>query len=585
MRNIIRKPIITVLGHVDSGKTRTLDAIRGTSIIDKEAGGITQHIGATEVPINVIKKISGALLQKYGFNLSIPGLLFIDTPGHEAFTNLRKRGSSIADLAVLVIDINKGCQEQTFEAIEILKSFKVPFIIAANKTDAIFEWNSVEGSITDSLQQQSSQGLDKLDRLVYTIVGQLHERGFQSERFDRVNDFTKQIPIIPCSAKTKEGFPEILMFLAGLSQKYLEKQLKISVEGPGKGTILEVREEKGLGKTVDVILYDGTLKVGDRIALGGKEGVIESKVRALLEPKPLDEIRDPEKKFSNVKEVSAAAGVKIVATNLNDALAGSPLIVVSSEEDIVKLQEEIKSIKIDSDAIGPILKTDTLGSLEAIALMLEKEGLKIRKADVGDLNRKDLIEAETIKEKDKFKGVIFVFNGKVDSEIEKEAEKKGLKIFKSNVVYSLIDGYKKWMEEEKQKEKTQKLSSIIYPAEFKILPGNVFRNSKPAVVGVHILRGKLKTDINVMNSEGKIVGKIRAIQSEGKVVKEALQGDEVAVSIDDAVVDRTIKEKEILYTFIPKNQFTEIETFLSDFTEDEKELLNQIKLIELKIKA
>src|SRR3989338_9244629 len=343
---MIRKPIITVLGHVDHGKTTFLDKIRGTAIAAREAGAITQHIGATEVPISVIRELSGELIEKYGFKIELSGLLFIDTPGHAAFTNLRKRGGSIADLAVLVVDLTQGFQPQTIEAIEILKSFKVPFIVAANKVDKIHGWASHYGTFTNSIKAQNESVQTDLDTKVYEIVGKLYELGFQSERFDRIADFTKQIPIIPVSAKLGDGIPETLLFLAGLSQRFLEKKLTINEDDPGVGTVLEIKEEKGLGKTMDVIVYDGVLSVGDEIVVGGKSGVIKAKVRALLEPKPLNEIRDPKEKFNNVKSVHAAARVKVAAPGLDQALAGSPMLVVKTGLEEQKIKDELKGLTI-----------------------------------------------------------------------------------------------------------------------------------------------------------------------------------------------------------------------------------------------
>jgi len=142
--SMLRQPIITVLGHVDHGKTTLLDKIRKTAIAAKEAGGITQAIGTTEIPTNVIKTLCGKLLERFKIKLIISGLLFIDTPGHEAFTTLRKRGGSIADLAILVIDINEGIMPQTIESLEILKVSRIPFIIALNKIDRIKGWTSAK---------------------------------------------------------------------------------------------------------------------------------------------------------------------------------------------------------------------------------------------------------------------------------------------------------------------------------------------------------------------------------------------------------------------------------------------------------
>ena len=577
---MIRKPIITVLGHVDHGKTRLLDQIRGTAIADKEAGMITQHIGATEVPISIIEKIAGRLMKKYGFEVNFPGLLFIDTPGHEAFANLRKRGGSIADLAVVVIDITQLCQPQTYEALEVLRSFKTPFVIAANKTDKIFEWESRNGEFSKNLQAQSEKAKEVLDEKIYQLVGQLHEKGFQSERFDRCDDFSKQVPIVPISAKVGEGIPELLMLLAGLSQKFLEKTLTVESTENTKGTILEINEEKGLGKTIDVILYEGVIKVGDTIVLGGRNGVIETKIRALLQPKPLEEIRDPKEKFKSVKEVSAAAGLKIAAPNLDDAIAGSPIMVVKTGKEAQAVLEEISSAKIEQDALGPIVKSDALGSLEAFVMLLAKENLKVKKADVGDVTRKDVMEIIPVSEKEPFSGVIFAFNVKVNAAAEDEAQKAGIKIFTGNVIYKLIEDYQEWANEQRELRKKEKLAKVVLPVKFTVLPDFVFRKSKPAIVGVKIDEGKLRSGIKVMKENGEILGTVGAVQEKGKSVKEAGKGSEVAVSIDKATIGRNLSEKDVLYAYIPKNHFSELENLAGLFSAEEKKLIDKIKEME-----
>ncbi len=582
---MIRKPIITVLGHVDAGKTTYLDNVRGTTIAAKEAGAITQHIGATEVPISVITKLAGDLIKKYGFKISLSGLLFIDTPGHEAFTNLRKRGGSIADLAVLVVDLTKGIEPQTVEAIEILKTFKVPFIVAANKIDKIQHWHSYPMQpITASMNVQASDVIAELDKKIYGLVGKLFEMGFQSERFDRINDFTKQIPIVPVSAKTGEGIPETLMFLAGLSQKYLEKKLTINVSGPGKATVLEVKDERGLGKTIDAIVYDGILSVGDEIVLAGKKGIIRTKVRALLEPKPLNEIRDQKDKFNSVKEVHAAAGVKIAAPNLEDALAGSPLFVVKegNEEELVKT--ELDSIKIETDANGPIIRTDALGSLEALVKLLADKGIKPKHADVGDVTRKDIIEAFAVCKAERFKGVVFAFNVKLNPEAESELEKTPVKVFKENVIYKLIEDYSGWVAEEQEKDKKQKFSELTWPAKIKVLPNCIFRHSKPAIVGIRVLDGKLRNEVELMTSK-KPVGSIKAIQKDGKSIEEAKKGEEVAISIEGATVGRSFEENDELYTSLNLGQLAKLCAVQNELNEDEKELIEEIKKIMKKIQA
>jgi len=578
----IRKPIITVLGHVDAGKTSFLDAIRGTAVTEKEAGAITQHIGATEVPIEVIKEISGDLLKAYNFDLVIPGLLFIDTPGHEAFTNLRKRGGSIADLAVLVVDIMQGCQPQTFEAIDMLRSFKVPFIIAVNKIDLIKGWHSLGQSVSKSLKAQSDKIIEELDKKIYGIVGQVHGKGFVSERFDRVSDFTKQIPVIPMSAKTHEGLPEILMFLAGLSQRYLGEGLSIEETGPGKAVILEVKEEKGLGTTVDIILYEGEIKIGDKIALGGRQGVIETKVRALLQPKPLIDMRVAQEKFNRIEEIHAAAGVKVSAPSIENALAGSPLKVIETGNEAEEIRKELESVEIKTDALGPIIRADTLGSLEALEKMLLQKDIRVKRAEIGEVTRKDVIEAAAVKEKDPLKGIVIAFHVNVPKEIEAEAERAGVKLFNERVIYKIFEDYDKWIGEKRDEDKKEKMKKLVFPAKIQLLPNYVFRHSKPAIVGVIVLAGRLRNNVSLMKGE-KVIGRVNALQKKGEAIDEALKNDEVAISIDKAIVGRTINEKDILFTVIPKNHFAELRN-LSVLTEEELALLEEIQEKQKKVK-
>src|SRR3989338_6434778 len=338
----LRKILVTVVGHVDHGKTSLLDKIRQSAVATGEAGAITQAIGVSIIPLATIKKICGKLLEAMKSKITIPGLLTIDSPGHAAFTSLRKRGGALADIAILVVDINEGFKPQTIESIEILKANKVPFIVAANKIDMVNGWQYDEQkNLLENINLLSYQIQGEFEKKMYELVGQIHEHGLASERFDRVSDYTKQIAIVPVSAKSGQGIPELLMVLTGLAQKFLEKKLQIEEEGDGKGVVLEVKEEKGLGKTEDAIIYNGHVKVMDEIIIGGIEGPIVSKIRALLEPVELAEMREKKSNFRNVKEVTAATGVKIVAPGLDNAIAGMPLRTTSSKNNL-RLQEEVQ---------------------------------------------------------------------------------------------------------------------------------------------------------------------------------------------------------------------------------------------------
>jgi len=573
---MIRQPIITVLGHVDHGKTSLLDAIRNTRIAAKEAGAITQHIGATEVPIESITALAGPLIKKFGFNLTIPGLLFIDTPGHEAFTNLRKRGGGIADLAILVIDAMQGIQPQTAEAIEILRSYKVPFVIAMTKIDLFNFYSSKEGSFLENLASHNERTKQLFDEKLYTLVGELYKYGFEGERFDRCA-FGKQVPIVPVSAHTKEGLPELLTLLAGLSQKYLEKKLEISTEETAKAAVLESKEEKGLGVTIDVILYQGTLRVNDEIAVLGKKGVITTKIRALLEPKEMQEMRMTKEKFTSVKEVSAATGVKISAPGLEGVLAGSTLTQIRTGNEIEELKLEMKEHSFSSETKGLIIKADAIGSLEATMNLLKKEGYALRKAEVGPITRKDIMEAASLLCEDKFLGVVLGFNVEVDLDAKEEAEKRGVRIFNEKVIYHLIENYKNWVEESKRVSKQNEMACLVWPVEFEVIRGRVFRNTKPAIVGVRINEGKLRAGWKVMDKEGKVLGTVEGLQNEGKAVKEAKRGEEVAVSIEGANVGRNLFEGDKLYSCIPAAQYCNLAKYFAEFSEDEKKLLESIK--------
>lgn len=556
--------------------TSILDAIRSSKIAAKEAGAITQHIGATEIPVESIQKISGDLLNQFGFQLKIPGLLIIDTPGHEAFTNLRKRGGSIADLAILVIDSMQGIQPQTKEAIDILRTNKVPFIIAMNKIDIIPYYNSKEGSFLKNFSQQNEKTKQFFEEKLYTLVGKMFEHGFSCEIFNKC-DFKKQIPIVPISAHTKEGLPEMLTLISGLSQKYLEKNLEISPDETAKGAILETKEEKGLGKTIDVILYKGKIKVNDEIALMGKNGIIKTKIRALLQPKPLQEIRDTKEKFLSLKEVFAAQGIKIAAPNLENALVGSTITAIKNEEDIEEIKKDSSEITFSTQQKGIIVKSDAIGSLEAITNLLKKEGFAVKKAEIGDVTRKDVMEAVGMMNEEPLFGTILAFNVIADQEAIKEAKLRNIKIFSEKVIYKLIEDYSKWVNETKEAQKKAGLSSITYPAKFTVIFGKVFRNTKPAIFGAHIDCGLLKDGVRIMNNNGEIIGKINGIQNEGKQIKELKKGEEAAIAIDGCCFGKNISEKETLYSYLPPKQLENIQKFLEEFNEEEKELINEIR--------
>lgn len=578
---ITRQPIIVVVGHIDHGKTTILDRIRGSTVANREAGAITQHVGASEIPLASVKGICGKMLESMKMNFTIPGLLAIDTPGHEAFSNLRKRGGSISDIAVLVVDINEGFKAQTREAISMLKQFKVPFIVAANKMDLIPGWKTNKTiCFNESFKSQQQHVQEELDNRLYRLVISLSDYGFESERYDRIDDYTKKISIVPVSGLTGEGIGELLMLLTGLAQKFLEQKLKIEVSGPAKGSILEVKEIKGLGKTIDVILYDGIIKAGDTIVVGGIDGPIVTKVRAILKPSPLKELRE-KGNFEHLKEVSAAAGIKISAPELDKAVAGMSIEVANTEDEIKKVKEEmskeLKNILFEKEDEGVIIKADSIGAIEALIGLFKQINLPIKKAGIGSLTKNDIVEAKLIKEKNKLYGAVFTFNTEIPKDVELFAEDNGIKIFSADIIYTIFENYKDWKQEQVEGDKKQALEKLTWPGKIKILKGYVFRQSNPAVVGVEVF-GRIRTRVRLLKKDGKEVGEIKEIQNEGKSVSEAKSGERVAVSISGPVVGRQINEEEELMVFMPKSHLEIIEgKFINDLTAEELKLIEEFK--------
>jgi translation initiation factor 5B len=572
----LRTPIVAVLGHVDHGKTSLLDTIRGSAVSEGEAGAITQHIGATAVPLETISGMAGSLVDPDDFDL--PGLLFIDTPGHHSFSTLRSRGGALADIAIVVVDVNDGFQPQTVEAIDILKRTGTPFVVAANKIDTTPGWNPQEGApIQQTYEAQSSRARSMLDENLYEIIGDLSDNGFSADLYWRVQNFQKNVGVVPSSAMTSEGIPDLLAVLMGLSQRYMKEEMQIDVTGPGAGTVLEVKEERGFGTTLDVVLYDGTVREGETIVVGGKNDPIVTEVRALLRPRPNAEIRT-EKRFERVDEVTAASGVKIAAPDLEDAMAGAPVRVVRDrpvDEVIAEVKRELAEIKVETAEEGVVVKADTLGSLEAMANALDEAEVPILRAEVGDVAPRDVAVASTANE-EKHK-VILAFNVDVLKNAREELEKTGVRLFDDEVIYQLVEEYEEYVAEMQRAQQENVLDKIIRPCRFRILEDHVFRQSNPAVVGVEVMSGTLKNNQYVVKWEGNEptrVGQLSGIQEQGEDVSEVRAGKRVSVAIDGPTVGRQVDEGDELWVMLPEKHAKILEQELSsDIPADELEAL------------
>jgi len=573
----IRQPIVTIAGHVDHGKTSILDYFRGSTVAAKEAGLITQKISFTCFPAENIKIRCANLLKKLNIDLVIPGFLFIDTPGHAAFTNLRKRGGSLADLAILVIDINEGIKPQTSEVIQILKANKVPFIVALNKIDNVSSWKKPKEKIPvkESLEKQSELVKSEFERKLYDIIGTLSLLKFEADLFWNIKDFTKQLALIPCSAKTGEGMEELIAMLAGLAQKFLQGKLELSDEC--KGTILEVRKDSKM-TYIEAIIYDGKLKLNDNLIVASLENPIETKVRALFKALPLC------KGFESAKEVEAASGLQLQLTN-HDVLLGMPFVVCNNErkkEEIKKqLQKEI-SEKIRLDKEGIVIKADSLGSLEALMYLLRQKNIEIIKASIGNITKQDIMSAYTNQKFNQLNSVILGFNVSLNEDEEKESSKLNVKIITGEVVYKIIENFEEWQKEKQRKIEREKLSELTLPFKIKLMKNCIFRQSKPAICGFQVLAGSLQSGKKLMNIKGEEIGRIKAVQSENKSVEKAEKGSEVAVSIPNVTIGRQIKEEEILYSNLTEEEFRKLKKNKNLLTQDEIKILQEIAKIKRK---
>jgi translation initiation factor 5B len=571
-----KSPIVTVAGHVDHGKTSILDSIRKTKVYDTEAGGITQKISFTKVPINEIKK-SCPSIEKQSIQLDFPGFLFIDTPGHAAFSHLRKRGGALADLAILVIDINEGIKPQTQEVLEILKINKIPFIVALNKIDNISGWRKQDDNLKESVNKQAVNVKLAFDEKLLTIAGAFHSYGFNAKPFYEINDFSKQLALIPCSAKTGEGIPELIMMFCGLSQKYLKQRLSLGKEA--RGVVLEIKKERSM-QYAEAILYDGILTSQDSIAIASFDEPVISKIRVLEEIEPIST------KFRTTKQSTAATGIRMQLINNENILPGMPFVIFKNNLEKIK-QDFKKDIgeKLKTDEKGIIIKADSLGSLEALITMLKQERIPIIRSGIGPINKKDIISATTNLQNDSENAIILGFNVEEDEEVrEMLREKQGIKILTHEVIYKLIEELLKFQEEKRNEIKKEKLMQLASVCKIRILHQYIFRNSNPAVFGVRIEGGKLKPNTPLMNSDGSSIARVKDIQENQNKIEQATKGMEIAMSLPGINFERQLSETDELYSDLTENQFRKFKENKSLLTPDEAQILQRIAQIKRKVK-
>ena len=540
----------------------------------------TQHIGATEVPADLLNELCAPLLG--GKSFDSPGLLFIDTPGHHSFSTLRSRGGALADIAILMVDVMEGVRPQTIESIRILKQAKTPFVIAANKVDRIHGWDSVHGrSMAEAVRDQTKDSQALFEQRYWDLVGKFAEHGFNIEMYSKVQDFTQEIALVPISAREGEGIQDLLAVVIGLAERYLEDKLT-DIEGAGEGTVLEMKEERGLGKTLDVILYRGSVKKGDEIVLVTEEGGASTHVRGMFAPRGMSEMRDAGNRWDDTEAAQAASGLKISAPSLDGVLAGTTLRVVSNDterEEALALADAEANLSVELDEEGVTIKADTVGGLEALAKELRAVEVPIRHASIGKVNRRDVRTAEN--SADPLHRIILAFATEIlpDAEEDIENSENEVKFLGSDIIYHILEQREEWVEKRTRELEEASREQVVYPGRILLLPDHTFRVSKPAVVGVRVLAGRIHVGQRLLKN-GERVGQIKSIRSGQDSMKEARQGAEVAVAIDGVTVGRQIEEEDVLLVDIPESHAKKLRKM--GLTSAELEVLEELTAIHRK---
>ncbi|XP_053273047.1 eukaryotic translation initiation factor 5B [Pleuronectes platessa] len=542
IRNIdldrLRAPVVCVLGHVDTGKTKILDKLRNTNVQDGEAGGITQQIGATNVPKETIEEQTRMVKNFEKEGIRIPGMLIIDTPGHESFSNLRNRGSSLCDIAILVVDIMHGLEPQTLESINLLKEKKCPFIVALNKVDRLYDWKkSPETDVVTTLKKQKKNTKDEFDERAKAVIVEFAQQGLNAALFYENKDPRTFVSMVPTSAHSGDGMGNLIALLVELTQTMLARRLAHCDEL--RAQVMEVKALPGMGTTIDVILINGQLREGQTIIVPGVEGPIITQIRGLLLPPPLKELR-VKNQYEKHKEVSTSQGVKILGKDLEKTLAGLSLLVAHKDDEIPVLRDELvrelkqtlSSIKLEEK--GVYVQASTLGSLEALLEYLRTSKVPYAGINIGPVHKKDVMRASAMLEHDTQYAVILAFDVKVERDSQEMADSLGVRIFWAEIIYHLFDAFTKYREDYKKAKQEEFKHVAVFPVKIRILPQFIFNSRDPIVMGVMVEAGVLKqgTPICVPSKGFVDIGIVTSIEMNHKSVDTAKKGQEICIKIE-----------------------------------------------------
>lgn len=593
----LRSPICCVMGHVDTGKTLLLDKLRQTNVQKGEFGGITQQIGATFMPIATLKKKMSTVNEDYKFSCRLPGLLMIDTPGHKSFSNLRSRGSSLCDIAILVVDIMHSMEQQTIESIQMLRKRRTPFIVALNKVDRLYDWKVCGDSpIRDALAKQEDHVLEEFRTRVKRCQTGLMEQGLNSELYFDNKDWTKVVSICPISAMTGEGIQDLLLHLLQLTQEKMTQKLMYT--DFVQCIVLELKVIDGLGPTVDVMLVNGQLKAGDTMVFCTINGPVVTKVRALLTPPVM---RDARIKSDYIRHdhITGSMGVKIAAEGLEQVVAGSECLVYTPEYELDHFKELVMEGMSDlsgllrKDGRGVRVHASTLGSLEALLTFLraQKPPIPVGGFGVGPIFKKDVIQASTMLEKKRAFATILAFDVKIDPEAAQMADDMGVRVFTANIIYHLQDQFQQYLQDLRQSARDN--SKPVFPCVLQILDQFIFNKKNPIVVGVKVLEGIVKsgTPLCVIKEDSAgtrsvlTIGTIGSLQLNNKPVQSARSPEEICIKIDQNQAEnfimygRQFDHKHKLFSVISR---ASIDALKANFREDLKEPEDTMLIVKLK---
>uniref|UniRef100_A0A8C5XAF7 Eukaryotic translation initiation factor 5B n=1 Tax=Malurus cyaneus samueli TaxID=2593467 RepID=A0A8C5XAF7_9PASS len=586
----LRAPVICVLGHVDTGKTKILDKLRHTHVQDGEAGGITQQIGATNVPLEAINEQTKMVKNFDRENIKIPGMLIIDTPGHESFSNLRNRGSSLCDIAILVVDIMHGLEPQTIESLNLLKSKKCPFIVALNKIDRLYDWKkSPDTDVAVTLKKQKKNTKDEFEERAKAIIVEFAKQGLNAALFYENKDPRTFVSLVPTSAHTGDGMGSLIALLVELTQTMLTKRLAECQEL--RAQVMEVKALPGMGTTIDVILINGRLKEGDTIIVPGVEGPIVTQIRGLLLPPPMKELR-VKNQYEKHKEVVAAQGVKILGKDLEKTLAGLPLLVAHKEDEVPVLKDElIHELKQTLNAIkleekGVYVQASTLGSLEALLEFLKTSEVPYSGINIGPVHKKDVMKASVMLEHDPQYAVILAFDVRIERDAQEMADSLGVRIFSAEIIYHLFDAFTKYRQDYKKQKQEEFKHIAVFPCKLKILPQFIFNSRDPIVMGVVVEAGQVKqgTPMCVPSKNFVEIGIVTSIEINHKPVDVAKKGQEVCVKIEPIpgespkMYGRHFEATDILVSKISRQSIDA----LKDWFRDEMQKSDWQLIVELK---